>query len=49
MTPFWFVVIALVAYAIAYLWYGRRYDREIWQPDPKKTTPAHMFMDGVEF
>ena len=49
MTPFWFVVIALVAYAIAYLWYGRRYEREIWQPDPKRTTPAHMYMDGVEF
>ena len=49
MTPFWFVVIALVAYAIAYLWYGRRYDREIWKPDPKRTTPAHMYMDGVEF
>lgn len=49
MTPFWFVVIALVAYAIAYLWYGRRYDREIWKPDAAKTTPAHMYMDGVEF
>jgi len=42
-------VIALVAYAIAYFWYGRRYDRDIWKPDPAKTTPAHMFMDGVEF
>ena len=49
MTPFWFVALALVAYAIAYFWYGKRYDREIWKPDPKKTTPAHMYMDGVEF
>ena len=49
MTPFWFIVIALVAYGIAYFWYGRRYVRDVWKPDATKTTPAHMFMDGVEF
>lgn len=48
-TPFWFVVAALVFYAIAYLVYGRWYDRTVWRPDPKRTTPAHMYMDGVEF
>lgn len=49
MTPFWFVVAALVAYGLAYFLYGRWYDRTVWKPDPKKTTPAHMYMDGVEF
>ena len=49
MTPFWFIVLALVAYGIAYLWYSKWYDRNVWKSDPAKTTPAHMFMDGVEF
>jgi len=49
MTPFWFILIALIAYALAYFWYSKWYDREVWKPDPKKTTPAHMYMDGVEF
>lgn len=49
ITPFWFVLIALAAYAVAYWIYGKWYDRNVWKPDPKKTTPAHMFMDGVEF
>lgn len=48
-TPFWFVVLALVAYAIAYYWYGRWYDRKVWQPDASRTTPAHMYLDGVEY
>jgi len=34
---------------LAYTKYARRIDREIIQPDPKKGTPARMFMDGVDF
>ncbi len=49
ITPFWFVLIALAAYAVAFWIYGKWYDRNVWKPDPKRTTPAHMFMDGVEF
>ena len=30
-------------------WYARRIDRDIVQPDPKKATPAKMYMDGVDF
>jgi carbon starvation protein len=49
MTPFWFVVAALVAYFVAYRVYGKWYDRTVWAPDAKRTTPAHMYADGVEY
>lgn len=48
-TPFWFVLFALIAYAIAYGAYGRWYDRTVWKPDANRTTPGHMYTDGVEF
>src|SRR5207247_5169461 len=34
---------------LAYNLYARRIDREVLQPDPKKATPARMYMDGVDF
>ncbi|MFQ5710656.1 MAG: carbon starvation protein A [Candidatus Geothermarchaeales archaeon] len=49
MTPFWLIVAALIAYAVAYWGYSRWYDRNVWRPEPSKTTPAHMYMDGIEF
>ena len=49
MTPFWFVVSALLAYGIAFRVYGKWYDRKVWQPDANRMTPAHMYLDGVEF
>lgn len=48
-TPFGFVLFGLIAYAIAYQIYGKWYDRTVWKPDPNKTTPAHMYTDGVEY
>lgn len=48
-TPFWYVVIGLIVYALAFWVYGKWYDRNVWKPDPKRATPAHMYMDGVEF
>mgnify|MGYP001207747408 CR=1 FL=1 len=48
-TPAMFVVLALIAYGIAYWGYGRWYDRTVWRPDPNRTTPAHMYTDGVEY
>ena len=47
--PAYFVLLGLIVYLIAYFGYAKRYDRNIWKPDPKATTPAHMYMDGVEF
>jgi len=43
------LVIAVLAMAIAYGWYAKNIDRNIIQSDPRKTTPAKMFMDGVDF
>jgi len=43
------IVIAALGVAIGYGWYAKNIDRNIVQPDPKKTTPAKMYMDGVDF
>jgi carbon starvation protein len=48
-SPSLFVFLALVAYAVAYFVYGKWYDRQVWSPDAGRTTPAHMYMDGVEY
>ncbi|HEY3367197.1 MAG TPA: carbon starvation CstA family protein [Symbiobacteriaceae bacterium] len=48
-SPALFVLLAIVAYGIAYFGYGKWYDRTVWKPDDKKTTPAHMYTDGVEY
>src|SRR5207249_2925951 len=47
--PMYFVVLALICYGVAYFAYGKWYDRKVWQPDAKRTTPAHMYTDGVEY
>jgi carbon starvation protein len=43
------LIIAALAIGIGYGWYARRIDRDIVQPDPRKATPAKMYMDGVDF
>ena len=48
-TPFLWVLITMGLYAVAYFVYGRWVDRNVWRSDAKKTTPAHMYMDGVEY
>ena len=49
MYPVWFVVLGIVIYLIAYFAYGKYYDRKVWKPDPTKPTPAHMYMDGIQY
>jgi carbon starvation protein len=44
-----FVLVALVIYIVGYMLYARFIDRTVWSPDPGVKTPAHMYMDGVEF
>jgi len=49
LSPAIFVGVGLVIYLIGYWFYARYIDRTVWAPNPKVKTPAHMYMDGVEF
>jgi len=49
MNTLWIVVIAAIVIYLAYNFYARRIDRDIIKADPKKATPAKMYMDGVDF
>ena len=42
-------LLGAVMIYLAYTRYARRIDREVVQPDPKKATPARMYMDGVDY
>jgi carbon starvation protein len=48
-TPFLWVVATIALYVVAYWGYGKWIDRNVWRSDAKKATPAHMYMDGVEY
>jgi len=48
-TPFLWVVATIAVYGVAYWGYGKWIDRNVWRSDAKKATPAHMYMDGVEY
>lgn len=43
------LVLSIVWVFLVYRTYARHVDRKIVQSDPKKTTPAVMYMDGVDF
>ncbi|MBC7264820.1 MAG: hypothetical protein H5T64_10775 [Chloroflexi bacterium] len=43
------LILAALGIVVGYGFYARRIDRDIIQPDPKKATPAKMYMDGVDF
>ena len=46
------VVVILLGFAVAifgYRVYAKRIDARIIKADPKRATPAKMYMDGVEF
>ena len=49
MNTLWIVVIATVVIYVMYNFYAKRVDRDVIQADPKKATPAKMYMDGVDF
>lgn len=49
VSPAVFVGIGLVIYIIGYWFYAKYIDRTVWAPDPATKTPAHMYMDGIEF
>ena len=43
------LILAVLGIVVGYGWYARSIDRRIIQSDAKKTTPATMYMDGVDF
>ena len=43
------LLLAAVGIAVGYGVYAKSIDRRIIQPDPNRTTPAKMYMDGVDF
>jgi carbon starvation protein len=49
MNTFWIVVIGVLTGYLAYNLYAKRIDRNVIQSDPKRATPARMYMDGVDF
>lgn len=49
MNTLYVVVLGGVMIYLIYKLYASRVDREIIQPDAKKSTPAKMYMDGVDF
>ena len=49
MFPIWFVILGIIVYIIAYWGYAKWYDKNVWEPDPKRPTPAHTYMDGIRF
>jgi carbon starvation protein len=49
MNSLWVVLIGVVVIYLAYNYYARRIDRVVIQADPKRATPATMYMDGADF
>jgi carbon starvation protein len=43
------VLIGALTVYLAYTFYARRIDRSVIQSDPKRATPATLYMDGVDF
>ena len=43
------IIIGIVAIFVGYNFYARRIDRAVIQANPKRATPARMYMDGVDF
>ncbi len=43
------VILGVITVYLTYTVYARRIDRNIIQSDPKRATPATLYMDGVDF
>ena len=43
------LIISLIGIGVGYFLYAKSIDRSIIKPDNSKTTPAKMYMDGVDF
>ncbi len=43
------LVVGLLAIYLGYNFYAKKINNQVINPDPKKATPAKMYMDGVDF
>ncbi len=43
------MVAGLIVYGLVYRFYVRWFSQKVIQEDPARPTPAHVYMDGVEF
>ncbi len=43
------LLLAFIAIGVGYGVYAKTIERKVIQPDPKRATPARMYMDGVDF
>jgi len=43
------LVIAGVGLGVGYFYYAKNINKNVFQPDDQKATPAKMYMDGVDF
>src|SRR4030043_1520879 len=49
MNSVFVIIIGFIVFFIGYRIYAKYVDTKIIRSDPKKATPAKMFMDGVDF
>ena len=49
MTSLYALILGIVWIVLVYKFYAKHVDQKIIVADPKKATPAVMYMDGVEF
>lgn len=49
MNTLFALVLALVVIYLGYMFYAKRVDAQVIKADPKKATPAKLYMDGVDF
>src|SRR5512139_1616871 len=49
MNSVYIIIIGFIVFFIWYRIYAKYVDTKIIKSDPKRATPAKMFMDGVEF
>ena len=43
------LVLGFIVFFIGYRFYSRHIEKNVLKADPRRATPAKMFMDGVEF
>ena len=49
MNSVYVLIIWAAVWIIGYFFYAKWVDRRVWAVDPKRATPAKMYMDGVDF